>query len=458
MKMMTKFSILLICISIVHIAVRLYRIDAAVADWHSWRQADTLAVAQIYVKDGIDLLHPRYYDMSNIQSGFDNPEGWRMVEFPLYQAIGAQVVRVIPLLDIMIVLRVITIISSVLSAVFLALFVRQYYGDAVALLSAFLYAVLPYSIYYGRTILPETFMVFWALLSLFLINRSSIGSILAASIALLVKPTAVFLLIPAVFLIPKTVRSVAAWILCPIPLLWWRMHIASYPEGIPVYGWLLNKDNIRFKGAWFYWLFAERIGRLMLGYWGAGFILTGFASVKKNAWIAWSMAAGVLLYFVVFAAGNVQHDYYQIPAIPAVSLISAIGFYELFRKSFSGKIISIAALLFSISFSWYTMRTYYWINRPEIVEAGMKADELLPPQAKVIAPYNGDTTFLTLTKRSGWPLGFDIGKKLAMGASAYVSVGNQETDTEIADLAATYTTLIRTPSYIIIDLTKPISL
>ena len=35
--------------------------------------------------------------------------------------------------------------------------------------------------------------------------------------------------------------------------------------------------------------------------------------------------------------------------------------------------------------------------------AGEKADSILPSNAKVIAPYNGDTTFLYYINRPGWP-------------------------------------------------------
>ncbi len=47
-------------ILIVGLVVRLYRINEPLADWHSWRQADTAAVTREYVKNGIDLLRPRY--------------------------------------------------------------------------------------------------------------------------------------------------------------------------------------------------------------------------------------------------------------------------------------------------------------------------------------------------------------------------------------------------------------
>ena len=54
------------------------------ADWHSWRQADTSAVTRNYVKHGINILYPTYDDLSNVASGKDNPRGLRFVEFPLY--------------------------------------------------------------------------------------------------------------------------------------------------------------------------------------------------------------------------------------------------------------------------------------------------------------------------------------------------------------------------------------
>ena len=46
------FSLILI----LGFVVRLYKINNPVADWHSWRQADTASVTRIYVQNGINLL------------------------------------------------------------------------------------------------------------------------------------------------------------------------------------------------------------------------------------------------------------------------------------------------------------------------------------------------------------------------------------------------------------------
>jgi hypothetical protein len=116
--------------------------------------------------------------------------------------------------------------------------------------------------------------------------------------------------------------------------------------------------------------------------------------------------------------------------------------------------VAVVSLIFCLMFSWYTIRTYYWINNGNIIIAGKVADRMLPPDAKVIAPYNGDTTLLYQTKRSGWPLGFDIDQKIKMGATHYVTISPSDTDLETKELAQTYTVLERNDTYAIIDLTK----
>ncbi|MEK7533033.1 MAG: phospholipid carrier-dependent glycosyltransferase [Patescibacteria group bacterium] len=484
MKKLYALSIILI--AALTIAVRLYRVDQPVADWHSFRQTDTASVAQLYVANGVDLLHPRYQDLSNIQSGKDNPNGWRMVEFPLYQGIAATLARRIPSVSVDVWLRIVTILSATGTVIILMALTGAVSSPMVAVFTGFTYALLPYSVFYGRTILPETFAVFWAMLSVYLVYLATkvsqsetplrgrnwyfmIAGAFAGALAVLVKPTAGFLLVPVLYLLYRRygfslvllIRLLAYSLICLLPLWWWRVWITQFPEGIPVFDWLLNKGNIRFKGAWFQWLFAKRLAELILGYWGL--IPFGLGVLvrltKKEGWLFPVMGAGGLLYLTVFAAGNVQHDYYQILLIPIVSIYVAKGLAFLLTEKlfhpFARYSLFVVSLLFMLAFSWYTMRTYYWINRPEIIEAGLAADAMLPKAAKVIAPYNGDTTFLYQTKRQGWPLGFDIDEKIAMGATHYVTVSPTDNDWETKTLAEQYTVLVRNEKYAIIDLTNP---
>lgn len=477
--MKKQYWIFIVFVGLLTIALRLYRVTAPVADWHSFRQTDTASVAQMYAANGIDLLHPRYQDLSNIQSGKDNPNGWRMVEFPLYQGVAAAAARQFPAISVDIWLRLVTIFSAAGTAVLIMLLLFAVGTPLTAVIAGLVYAILPYSVFYGRTILPETFAVFWAMLSVYLSYKATYSvkgslwgvtaSAVAGAIAVLVKPTAGFLLLPVPYVIlmrhklsvASVIRLVLYACICLLPFYRWRVWILQYPEGIPVFDWLLNKGNIRFKGAWFQWIFAKRLAELILGYWGIVPLAFGLLARpgKKEGWLFPVMAAGGLLYVTVFAAGNVQHDYYQILLLPVISIYVARGItFLITEKTFSSAArygVLIASCLFMLAFSWYTMRTYYWINRPEIIEAGAMADKLLPKDAKVIAPYNGDTTFLYQTKRQGWPLGFDIDQKLKMGATHYVTVSPTDDDWETMTLAKTYTVLVRNEKFAIIDLTKP---
>src|SRR3989304_6819731 len=83
--------IVLSIILILAFVVRLYKINRPIADWHSWRQADTAAVARNFIKEGFNPLIPKYDDMSSQANGLDNPKRYRFVEFPVYNLIVAGV-------------------------------------------------------------------------------------------------------------------------------------------------------------------------------------------------------------------------------------------------------------------------------------------------------------------------------------------------------------------------------
>src|SRR5690606_15728996 len=103
---------------------------------------------------------------------------------------------------------------------------------------------------------------------------------------------------------------------------------------IPASDWLFNGTNIRFKGAFFRWLFADRFGRLILGYWGLipfgiGLIMRPYT---KAGWFFHWIFAGMVTYLIVFATGNVTHDYYQIFIVPVLCIFAGLGIdYLLFQ-------------------------------------------------------------------------------------------------------------------------------
>jgi len=470
---------------ILGLGVRLYRIEAPLADWHSWRQADTAAVARNFSKHGYDLLHPRFENISSVASGLDNPQGWRFVEFPIYNAAHALLFqgtgRWLPgQFPFETAGRLTSILFWLIGGWWLYQITKMLLGWTTAAISLFFFLFLPYGIYYSRVILPGPAMVSLSLGSIYFLflwqkklkarKTRLIISLILAMAAILTKPYAIFLIFPSTVIIfinkgisKKTILLIVSYIfLALVPFALWRFWMLQFPEGIPASGWLFNAKGIRLRPAWWWWLFGERIGKLMLGYWGTVFLFLGITSrISKKNILFFGWLAGLFTYLVIFAGGNVQHDYYQIILMPAIAVFLAIGTVNLVRiqsKHFYPRLITalmvIICINLSLFLSWYLVRGYYQINHPEIIEAGKMADQVLPPNAKVIAPYGGDSTFLYQTNRQGWAIVITSVKDLVKrGAEYYVSV-NFDDYTNQTMKAPENQVIKKTPQYVIVKLAK----
>ena len=164
-----------------------------------------------------------------------------------------------------------------------------------------------------------------------------------------------------------------------------------------------------------------------------------------------------MLYLFTFATGNVRHDYYQIPVIPVIAILLALGVAHSWRaeagftRTWSKRILVLTSVIFMLAFSWYTIRGNYQINHWEIIHAGQAVDGLTPKDAKVIANYNGDTAFLYATNRRGFThLPLPIKDLIdRYGISYYVSVNF---DDQTRAIMNKYIVLQESPEYVIVKL------
>lgn len=353
--------------------------------------------------------------------------------------------------------------------------VRVLIGKKVAVVTLLYYCLLPYNIYYNRVVMPDPTFVSLSILSLYWcvmwVRSEKTGYGLALmftfATAMLVKPYAIFMAIPLFYWVIlnwglSVFKRPLAYVVALgsfIPLALWRYHYALHPEGSFASAWLLNGDGIRFKGAFFRWLIFDRLNRLIFATGGFALFVAGLLSshLKKNTSLFFVWTLAILLYMTVFAKGNVNHDYYQLPIVaPGVSLI-VIGAMSLinlgkniWQKSLNTLIVA-SLLTLSLALGWFEVRGYFNINNPAIVEAGAKVDEITPKDAIVIAPYGGDPTFLYLTNRHGWPVGGDAEKRMADGATYYVTTSKED---EFARLKNQYTLVFENDAYAIIKLSK----
>lgn len=453
--------------------VRLYKIDNPVADWHSWRQADTSAVTRNYVKEGINLLFPKYDDMSDVSGrGLLNKETYRFVEFPAFNLIHFALVKLFPIQTLEFWGRMTSVIASLFSAIFIFFITKRHTSLNTGLLAMFFFLMLPYNIYFSRVILPDPLMVTLYLASLNFFDLWARGmsqkflllSGFFGGLAVMVKPAAIFFLLPITYTLFRKLglrffKSKLFWALnlsFVIPFLIWRTWEYRFPQGVPASAWLLNGDHIRFKGAFFQWIFGERISQIILGGWGT--LLLGIGAVESGFFFPWLISA--LLYLFTFATGNVRHDYYQIPIIPIVSILLAVGTTYLlkpdrtFARTAGRRILVIVCIAFSLAFSWYRIRGNYQVNHWEIVHAGRRVDQIVPKDAVVIAPYNGDTAFLYQTNRKGFAyVPFPIKDLIdRFDARYFVSVNYDDATRAVM---AKYTVIEQNPSFVIVELIEP---
>ncbi|OGE30261.1 hypothetical protein A3C59_04760 [Candidatus Daviesbacteria bacterium RIFCSPHIGHO2_02_FULL_36_13] len=469
MSILRKFFLLGLIILLAFV-LRLWKIDSPIADWHSWRQADTAAVTRNFIKHGFNPFLPKFDDMSAISEfPVANPLGFRFVEFPVYNIFVYPFYLFFGIEDMY--HRLVSVFFSLGSTAVLYFLVKKYWDQTTAFLSALTFAILPYNVFFSRTTLPEPTFVFFSLSMMFFSSEwieknTKINLILAfvfTSIAFLIKPWAIFFYLPLLYLSLKKKalkRFLIFSCLAFLPFIFWRLWILQQPEGIPASSWLLNSDGIRFRPAFWWWIVSERMGREILGATGLVLFTLGLILKPKNGnYFFHFWALSIFLYFAIFATGNVRHDYYQVLFVPVAAVLLSAGFLKLTRgeNNFVPRIftISLALILYTLSiyFGYKEVKGLYQINNPVIVEAGKKADEILPKDAIVLAPYNGDSAFLYQTNRKGFPFVPTSIKDLIadFGVSYYISPNyDDKTNWVLRHFYA----IEENPKFVIVDLTK----
>lgn len=476
-------KIILILILILGLILRLYKVNIPLADHHSWRQADTAAVSRNFIKEGWNFLLPKIDNMTPLHPGIPNNERLFLVEPPIYNSIIAGFYYFLGV-DVQWA-RLVTILFSLGSIIFLYLISKTYFGEKVGLLSAFFFSVLPYNIFYSRVVLPEPMIIFFVLVMFYfcvkwLENSSPVSYLLFLLFSILSfsqKAFPLFFLLPIGYLFIKKFKlqifkqwKLYLWaILSLLPLLLWRWWIGHFPEGIPANIWLLNQGDIRFKGAFFYWIFAKRIGELILGYWGLPFLILGLiVRPKKEGWFFHLWLLALMIFVTIFAAGNVTHDYYQIPLISIFCIFMAKGANFLLFGKHDNLNCSLCALsfvlctTFMIAFSWYHVRGFYNIQGG-VDLAGTAVNELTPKDSLVLTGDSNDATLLYNTNRWGWTGGYasnfpntpqTVEKIKQMGGKVYVTTKFERESDFGKYMINNYSVLKETNQFIIFNLIK----
>jgi 4-amino-4-deoxy-L-arabinose transferase-like glycosyltransferase len=403
------------------LALRLYHLDAQPIGAHSWRQSDTASIARNFARNGYDFLHPQI-DWAGDKSGVVE------TEFPLYPFTVACIYAITGIHE-----WAARLVSALAGAAMVWVMFDLFaliLGRRIACWGAFLLAVLPLCVYYGRTIQPEPTMLLFSAAGLNLFFRWSrsgrtgplVASCVCIALACLVKLPALYLGLPIAWLCwhrlgPRMFLSPSLWLYATAVLgavfAWYgygyRMGQASGTSfGIINAGKAFNWQ-VLLDPEFYNIIIFRRLAERHFTWIGFALFVVGLCLPRRapaeRLFDVWMLA--VVVYFLLAPTHNWLHEYYQVPfmlpgVVPAAKAIDLA--WSRSRPLAAALIIGIAAM------SGYRIFDYGQKERadrsPEAAAARAVA-QISAPGDLVIAvdgrlPNN--PTLLYLADRKGWAL------------------------------------------------------
>ncbi|HEY9179803.1 MAG TPA: glycosyltransferase family 39 protein, partial [Candidatus Baltobacteraceae bacterium] len=237
-KRRLAWRIALGAILLLGLLLRLKGIHNPVLDHPGWRQGDTASIAKNFATLQYNVFYP--------QTDYNGPPpNYVELELQIVPIIAATLYKIVGIHEV--IGRLVTIAFSLGTVGVLAFFARWLFVSEMAgILAALLYAIMPGSIYYGRTFTPDATMVFFLTAALYAVARMLIeeerwtprttarATVLLA-LAFLAKPVSLAALVPIVTLTGERAFSgrtfrwaaIAVVFVLPIALLYGYDRVVS---------------------------------------------------------------------------------------------------------------------------------------------------------------------------------------------------------------------------------------
>lgn len=409
--------------------IRLYHITFPVSGWHSWRQADTAAIAKNFYENGFNILYPQ------IDWGGSTP-GYVESEFQLYPFIVSLLYYFFGVNDFG--GRILSVIFSVLTIYGLYLLTRKIISETAALWSAFIYAVIPLNIYYSRSFMPESMMlmcIVYGILFFYMWIKNERWkyywlSFIFISLAILLKIPTLYIGLPLLYLAYQKykVKSFAKpmlWlfavlVLLPVFLWYYHAHELLLNGGFSFGIWGFGVDkwgnfNLLITPSFYNDIFVKSIAERHLTY--AGFILFVVGLFIKRThddeklFDFWLIS--VLIYFLIVSGGNKAHEYYQLPFIlpaavfagkvfakflPLSNIKGSVNSHKI-RFSFFSLCLILMLVLSYLRFSNFMGAENY--DSP-IFKMSREIRSVTGKNDLIITVCDGNPVYLYLSDRKGW--------------------------------------------------------
>jgi 4-amino-4-deoxy-L-arabinose transferase-like glycosyltransferase len=441
----------LLGILLLGIGLRLISITTPLLDAHSWRQIDTATMARYFYQDGPNPFFP--------QVNWGGPHGYVESEFPLVPLIAVLPYYIFGPDDMW--GRVTCVAFSVALIVSVYLLVTELRGRPAGRAAALLVAASPAAVYYGRTFMPDTAMLFLSIAALLGIvkyltsgsRRALIWGSLALALGVLVKLPAVLVLAP---IAGAAAQARGRGVLKDRPLwagvgaallvssIWYVHAYRIFRDTGLTFGILAHPARtypaVISPGPWpdvfskwstaamlgdpgFYGELLDRLVRLHLTPVGLTLALLGLLlwrgrwNLVPGAWLA-----AMIAFILVAGHGNIAHDYYQLPLVVIGAMYFGAAAGPVFDREWIRSRVAggswaaaavaavIAAMAVLMFFESGVLRSHFRQGRlnDEMVRAGAAISHAVEPDALLVVVDDYGVTspvLLYFANRRGWSFG-----------------------------------------------------
>ena len=412
-KIFGNFSILPILL--IGLILRLVNINAPVIGIHSWRQADTASIARNFFSNDLIFWQPQV-DWSGSTNGFVE------CEFPLYQYLVANLYKIFGVNEVY--ARALSVIFGCLSILFLFRLTRKIFNIEVAWWGTLFYAILPISVFYSRTIQPESLMMFLGIFSLerwteFIENKDKKAlfiSWISFTLAVLIKVLPFFWIGIPILITGYSRSLILKYKLYLFPILtilisyFWYSYSYQIGQSTGLTFGLWGSDTDRYS-----WLtllefrfYIDLFFRILF----RNFLVIGFLPIFLSLKIVGINNIFVIGFLSVLLTGLINptsfsiHEYYQLPLMLFSSPLMGFGFMRIKSTFYKDKFfISIFISLLCIG-SLTMLKIDYWdlelISRQPVWDTSQLIQNNTKKSDLIISITGADPTLLYLSNRKGW--------------------------------------------------------
>ncbi len=434
------------------LAFRLYRIDVPFIDAHSWRQVTNADIARLWTEGPIDFFYPSV--------SWGGPDGRVGLEFPLLHLLMALAWRMAGISDVA--GRLVPVGFSLATVWWTYRLGTRLFSQPAGRAAAFLMAVSPSVVYFGRTPLSDTPMLAFSVAAVLGYVaytqtgqwRHAFFGAVALALAGLVKLPAILVLGPVVWtgLASRGLRRTLAdpwFVAAPLAavgaIALWYLHAdqifletgltqailrpsGTYPGDIAQFAGPFTTVSHWTRRDLLTWDTASELARR---YWALHltpvFTLLTLAGLASWRWSGrarsvvdvWMLAALSLV--AVSLAGQLPHEFHQLPTLPPLALYFGMAAAPLFSWPFYTRFgtwrhavaaATSAALVATAVMGFGDSGAISYLYRPDnlnqaVVDAGWAIDQVTPPDALIATVeyerYGSNSPMLLyFAHRKGW--------------------------------------------------------